>query len=72
MKKKSCKSRLCQFLRCVIMYNDINHVRSLHFAVNPDYVDSFLAIIHDTFVNPDVQFTDIIYSYDERDFFSLI
>lgn len=69
MKKKP---RLGQFLRCVIMYNDINHIRSLHFAVNPDYVDKFLAIIHDTFVNPDIQFTDIIYSYDERDFFSLI
>lgn len=69
MKKKP---RLEQFLRCVIMYNDINHIRSLHFAVNPDYVDNFLAIIHDTFVNPDVQFTDIIYSCDERDFFSLI
>ena len=61
-----------QFLRCVIIYNDINHIRSLHFAVNPDYVDQFSAIIHDTFVNPDVQFTDIIYSYDKRDFFSLI
>lgn len=69
MKKKP---RLGQFLRCVIMYNDINHIRSLHFAVNPDYVDKFLAIIHDTFVNPDVQFTDIVYSSDERDFFSLI
>lgn len=69
MKKKP---RLGQFLRCVIMYNDINHIRSLHFAVNPDYVDKFLAIIHDTFVNPDVQFVDIVYSYDERDFFSLI
>lgn len=69
MKKKL---HLQQFLRCVIMYNDINHIRSLHFAVNPDYVDKFLTIIHDTFVNPDVQFTDILYSYDNRDFFNLI
>lgn len=70
MKKKNLSLR--QFLRCVILYNDINHIRSLHFAVNPDYVDEFLALIHNTFVNPDVQFTDILYSYDERDFFSLI
>ena len=69
MKKKLC---LQQFLRCVITYNDINHIRFLHFAVNPDYVDKFLTIIHDTFVNPDVQFTDIIYSYDNRDFFNLV
>ena len=54
------------------MYNDINHIRSLHFAVNSDYVDNFLAIVHDTFVYPDVQFTDIIYSYDNRDFYNLI
>lgn len=70
MKKK--RQSLQQFLRCVILYNDINHTRTLHFGVNPDYVDKFLAIIHDTFVNPDVQFTDIIYTYDNRDFFSLI
>lgn len=70
MKKKNISLR--QFLRCVILYNDINHIRSLHFAVNPDYVDNFLNLIHNTFVNPDVQFTDILYSYDERDFFSLI
>lgn len=70
MKKK--RPFLQQFLRCVIMYTDINHVRSLHFAVNPDYVDKFLTVVHDTFVNPDVQFTDIIYSYDDRDFFNLI
>lgn len=69
MKKKI---SLRQFLRCVILYNDINHIRSLHFAVNPDYVEQFSVIIHDTFVNPDVQFADILYSYDERDFFSLI
>lgn len=70
MKKKNISLR--QFLRCVVMYNDINHLRSLHFAVNPDYVDNFLSLIHNTFVNPDVQFTDILYSYDERDFFSLV
>lgn len=70
MKKKN--NSLRQFLRCVILYNDINHIRSLHFAVDPDYVDNFLNLIHNTFVNPDIQFTDILYSYDERDFFSLI
>lgn len=72
MVQKSKRLNLRQFLRCLIIYNDINHIRSLHFAVNPDYVDNFLTIIHDTFVNPDVQFTDIIYSYDNRDFFNLI
>lgn len=68
--KKKISLRL--FLRCVILYHEINHTRSLHFGVNPDFVDNFLDIIHNTFVNPDIQFTDIIYSYDERDFFSLI
>lgn len=70
MKKKNYSLR--QFLRCVIFYNDINHIRCLHFAVNPDYVDEFLTLIHNTFVHPDVNFTDILYSYDERDFFSLV
>lgn len=70
MKKKRLPLR--QFLRCVVMYSDITHVRSIHFAVNPDYVDNFVSIIHDTFVHPDISFTDIIYSYDNRDFFNLI
>lgn len=61
-----------QFLRCVVLYNDITHLRSIHFAVNPDYVDSFVRMIKDTFVHPDISFTDILYSYDERDFFNLI
>lgn len=61
-----------QFLRCVVLYNDITHVRSIHFAVCPDYVDNFVRIIKDTFVHPDISFTDILYSYDERDFFNLI
>lgn len=70
MKKKRLYMR--QFLRCVIMYNDITYVRSIHFAVNPDYVDNFVRMIKDTFVNPDISFTDILYSYDDRDFFNLI
>lgn len=70
MKKKRLPLR--QFLRCVIMYNDITHVRTIHFAVNPDYVDNFVSMINDTFVHPDISFTDIVYSYDERDFFNLI
>lgn len=63
---------LRQFLRCVIMYNDITHVRTIHFAVNPDFVDNFVGMINDTFVHPDISFTDIVYSYDNRDFFYLI
>lgn len=70
MKKKRLYMR--QFLRCVVMYNDITHVRSIHFAVNPDYVDNFVSMIKDTFVHPDISFTDILYSYDERYFFNLI
>lgn len=70
MKKKRLYMR--QFLRCVVIYNDITHVRSIHFAVNPDYVDNFVRLIKDTFVHPDISFTDILYSYDERDFFNLI
>lgn len=70
MKKKCLPLR--QFLRCVIMYNDITHVRSIHFAVNPDFVDNFVSMINDTFVHPDISFTDIVYSYDNRDFFNLI
>lgn len=70
MKKKSLPLR--QYLRCVVMYSDVTHVRSIHFAVNPDYVDNFVSIIHDTFVHPDISFTDIVYAYDNRDFFNLI
>lgn len=70
MKKKRLYMR--QFLRCVVIYNDITHVRSIHFAVNPDYVDNFVSMIKDTFVHPDISFTDILYSYDERDFFNFI
>ena len=69
MKKKL---SLQQYLRCLIIYYDINNERSLHFAVNSDFVDNFLTIVYDTFVHPDVRFTDIIYSYDNRDFFNLI
>ena len=70
MKKKRLPLR--QYLRCVVMYADVTHVRSIHFAVNPDYVDNFVSIIHDTFVHPDISFTNIVYSYDNRDFFNLI
>lgn len=70
MKKKRLYMR--RFLRCLVLYNDITHVRSIHFAVNPDYVDNFVSMIKDTFVHPHISFTDILYSYDERDFFNLI
>lgn len=68
--KKSTK--LSQFLRCVISYTDISSLRVLHYAVSTDYVDDFIQMINDTFVHPDINFTDIIYSYDSREFFQLI
>lgn len=64
--------KLCQFLRCVISYADISSVRVLHYAVSTDFVDEFSQMIYDTFVYPDITFTDIIYSYDSRKFFQLI
>lgn len=63
---------LRQFLRCVIVYTDIQSVRVLHYAVSADYVDEFVQMIKDTFVHPDISFTDIIYSPDLRQFFQLI
>ena len=64
--------KISQFLRCVISYTDITSVRVLHYAVSVDYVDEFIQMIKDTFVHPDITFTDIIYSYDSRKFFQLI
>lgn len=69
MKKKV---SFTQYLRCVISYTDISSVRVLHYAVSIDYVDEFSQMINDTFVHPDITFTDIIYSYDSRKFFQLI
>lgn len=69
MKKKL---RFRQYLRCVIVYTDIQSVRVLHYAVSVDYVDEFVQMIKDTFVHPDISFTDIIYSPDSRQFFQLI
>ena len=69
MKKKV---RFRQYLRCVIIYTDIQSVRVLHYAVSTDYVDDFVQMIQDTFVHPDISFTDIIYSPDSRQFFQLI
>lgn len=66
------KVRFQQYLRCVIVYTDIQSVRTLHYAVSTDYVADFIQIIKDTFVHPDISFTDIIYSYDSRQFFQLI
>lgn len=66
------KVRFRQYLRCVIAYTDILSVRVLHYAVSSDYVDDFVQMIQDTFVHPDVSFTDIIYSPDSRQFFQLI
>lgn len=64
--------RLSQYLRCVISYTDNSSVCVLHYAVSTDYVDEFAQMINDTFVYPDIMFTDIIYSYDSRKFFRLI
>nr|DAT05682.1 MAG TPA: hypothetical protein [Microviridae sp.] len=64
--------RFRQYLRCVIVYNDIQSVRVLHYAVSTDYVEDFTQMINDTFVHPDISFTDIIYSPDSRQFFQLI
>lgn len=61
-----------QYLRCVITYTDIMSVRVLHFAVSVDNLDEFVQMINDTFVHPDISFTDIIYSCDSRKFFQLI
>ena len=69
MKKKV---RFRQYLRCVIVYTDIQSVRVLHYAVSTDYVEEFVQMIKDTFVHPDISFTDIIYSPDSRQFFQLI
>lgn len=59
-------------MRCVICYKDISNVRVLHYAVSVDSLDSFVSMIKDTFVSPDVTFTDLLYSYDTREFFQLI
>ena len=66
------KKRISQYLRCVISYTDITTLRVLHYAVSADDVDDFIQMIKDTFVHPDISFTDIIYSYDSRKFFQLI
>ena len=63
---------ISQFLRCVISYTDVTQLRVLHYAVLVDYVEEFTQMIKDTFVHPDISFTDIIYSYDTRQFFQLI
>ena len=66
------KLYLRSFLRCVITYNDISSVRVLHYAVDCDYIDEFVQMITDTFVHPDITFSDIIFSYDTRQFFQLV
>lgn len=66
------KVHFSQYLRCVIVYTDIQSVRVLHYAVSTDYVDDFVQVIKDTFVHPDITFTDIIYSPDSRKFFQLV
>lgn len=66
------KSYISSFLRCIISYNDVSSVRVLHYAVSCDYVDEFVSMIRDTFVHPDISFTDIIFSYDTRDYFQLV
>ena len=71
MKKKIC---LRQFLRCVISYNDVTTLRVLHYAVSTDddVVEEFTDLINDTFVHPNISFTDMVYSYDDRKYFQLI
>lgn len=64
--------KISQFLRCVIAYTDVCQLRVLHYAVSVDDVEGFTQLIKDTFVHPDISFTDIIYSYDSRKFFQLI
>lgn len=64
--------RFNQYLRCVIGYTDMSYYRVLHYAVSCDCVDSFTQMIKDTFVHPDITFTDIIFSYDTREFFQII
>lgn len=64
--------KISQFLRCVIAYTDVTHLRVLHYAVSVDVVEDFTQMIKDTFVHPDMCFTDIIYCYDSRKFFQLI
>lgn len=71
MKKKK-KTYISSFLRCIISYDDISSTRVLHYAVSCDYVDSFTEMIRDTFVHPDISYTDIIFSYDTRPYFQLI
>lgn len=66
------KEKISQYLRCVIVYTDIQSVRTLHYAVSADHVENFVQMIKDTFVHPDISFTDIIYSPDSRQFFQLI
>ena len=64
--------RISQYLRCVISYKEVSSVRVLHYAVRDDHIDEFVQMIEDTFVHPDINFTEIIYSYDSRQFFQLI
>lgn len=70
MKKKKMYFR--QYFRCVITYIDVTSVRTLHYAVDADCLDNFVDMILDTFVHPSINFTDIIYSVDNREFFQLI
>lgn len=65
-------NKISQFLRCVISYTDVTQLRVLHYAVSVDDVEEFTQMIEDTFVHPDIRYTDIIYSYDSRKFFQLI
>lgn len=64
--------RISQYLKCIITYEEFSHIRVLHYAVYSDCVDEFVQMIEDTFVHPVITFTDIIYSYDSRDYFQLI
>lgn len=64
--------RISQYLRLVITYKELSFVRVLHYAVLSDNVEEFVQMIKDTFVHPTINFIDIIYSFDSREFFQLI
>lgn len=64
--------KINQYLRCIVGYSEFKRYRTLHFAVRCDCVSSFTEMIKDTFVHPDINYTDIIYSYDKREFFNII
>ena len=64
--------KLNEYLRCIVGYTEFNRYRTLHFAVRCDFIDSFTKIVQDTFVHPDINFVEMIHSYDRREFFQIV